>query len=199
MIFVILSVAAGAVLALRHCTVFALVPVVIILAAGAMATGIATGHDPRTIAVEVLGAVLSTQFGYSAAIVAAAYVRAASSSKLLQSIQAAIGQELGTAIETPRDLPPEMAVLLKKLQDASGLKRVRSSQPCIIAARRWVGAKSKEKPRKNTRGAWTGTAVVGGILIPVPIQQRPTRASVPWNSSVCGHWRPSDWSFVSMQ
>jgi hypothetical protein len=118
MIFVILSVAAGAVLALRHCTVFALVPVVIILAAGAMATGIATGHDPRTIAVEVLGAVLSTQFGYSAAIVAAAYVRAASSSKLLQSIQAAIGQELGTAFETPRDLPPEMAVLLKKLQDA---------------------------------------------------------------------------------
>jgi hypothetical protein len=38
--------------------------------------------------------------------------------KLLQSIQVAIGQELGTAFETPRDLPPEMAVLLKKLQDA---------------------------------------------------------------------------------
>jgi hypothetical protein len=163
MIFVILSVAAGAVLALRHCTVFALVPVVIILAAGAMATGIATGHDPRTIAVEVLGAVLSTQFGYSAAIVAAAYVRAASSSKLLQSIQAAIGQELGTAFETPRDLPPEMAVLLKKttrriadssasghrshasLQRADGSAPSPKKSPAKIRAglgreRRWLGA-----------------------------------------------------------
>jgi hypothetical protein len=77
-----------------------------------------SGHDPRTIVVEILGAVASPQFGYLAASSAAAYLRATRSSKLLQSMQAAIRQELGTAFEVPRSLPPELAILLTKLQHA---------------------------------------------------------------------------------
>jgi len=118
MIFVIFGAAAGAVLALRRYTVFALVPVVVIFAAAAMVTGVAAGHDPGIIAVEVLGAVVSPQVGFVAVSVAAGYLRATRSSKLLQSVQAAIGQELGNAFELPRHLPPEMAALLRKLQHA---------------------------------------------------------------------------------
>jgi hypothetical protein len=116
MLFVIFGAAAGAVLALRRYTVFALVPVSVLFAAAAIVTG--SGHDPRTIVVEILGAVASPQFGYLAASSAAAYLRATRSSKLLQSMQAAIRQELGTAFEVPRSLPPELAILLTKLQHA---------------------------------------------------------------------------------
>jgi hypothetical protein len=98
--------------------VFALVPVSVLFAAAAMVTGFTTGHDQRTIVVEVLGAVASPQVGYLAASSAAAYLRATRSSKLLQSMQAAIGQELGIAFEVPRGLPPELATLLTKLQHA---------------------------------------------------------------------------------
>jgi hypothetical protein len=53
MIFVIFGAAAGAVLALRRYTVFALVPVVVIFAAAAMVTGVAAGssHLLRAVAL----------------------------------------------------------------------------------------------------------------------------------------------------
>jgi hypothetical protein len=117
MMLVIFGAAVGAFIALRRYTVFALAPVIILFAAGAMMSGIATGHDPGTIGVEVLGAVASPQVGYVAVSIAA-HLRAISSLRLLQSMQAAIGQELSTAFEVPRDLPPEMAALLRKLQHA---------------------------------------------------------------------------------
>jgi hypothetical protein len=116
MLFVIFGVPVGALLALRRYPVFSLAPVVALFAGGAIVTGIATSHDPRIIGIEVLGAIASTQLAYVAASLT---VYLTLSSRLLPTVQAAIGQELGTAFEIPRGLPPEMAALVRKLQPHS--------------------------------------------------------------------------------
>jgi hypothetical protein len=93
--------------------VFSLVPVVAFFASGAMVTGIAAGHDARIIGVEILGSVASPQLAFLAASVTAYLIRF---SRLLPSVQAAIGRELRTAFEVPSTVPPEMATLLTKLE-----------------------------------------------------------------------------------
>jgi hypothetical protein len=113
MFFVIVGAAAGVFLALRRYPVFSLIPLVAFFAAGAIVTGIEAGHDPRTIGVEILGSVISPQLAYLAASVTAYLIRF---SRLLPSVQAAIGRKLGTAFEIPSTLPPEMATLLTKLK-----------------------------------------------------------------------------------
>jgi hypothetical protein len=62
MLVVLVSAAAGAFLALRRYAVFALAPVVAFFAAAAMVTGIATGHDPRIIGVEILGSIAAPRY-----------------------------------------------------------------------------------------------------------------------------------------
>ena len=111
MLFVILGVPVGAFLALHRYPVFSLAPVV----AGAIVTGIVTGHDPRIIGIEGLGAAASPQLAYVAASLTPYLIL---SSRLLPTVQATIGQELGTAFEIPCDLPPDMTVLVRKLQHA---------------------------------------------------------------------------------
>ena len=64
MLFVIFGVPVGALVALQRFPVFSLAPVVALFAAGAIVTGIATGHDPRAIVIEVLGAIASPQLAY---------------------------------------------------------------------------------------------------------------------------------------
>ena len=113
MLFVIFGAAVGVFVALRRYPVFFLAPIVALFAAGAMVTGFASGHDPRIIGIEVLGAVASPQFAYIATSLTAFLLR---SSRLLPTVQAAIGQELGSALGMPRSLPPQMAALVKKLQ-----------------------------------------------------------------------------------
>jgi hypothetical protein len=115
MFFVLFGAAAGAYLALRRYRVFVLAPAVVFFAAGALVAGIVAGHDPRTIAVEVIGATASTQLGF-VAVSLTVYLRATSPTMMLQSIQMAIGQELTTVFEIPRRVPPEMAILIRKLQ-----------------------------------------------------------------------------------
>jgi hypothetical protein len=115
MLFVILGVPVGAFLALHRYPVFSLAPVVALFAAGAIVTGIATGNDPRTIGIEALAAVASPQLAYVAASLTVYLIL---SSRLLPTVQAAIGQELGTAFEIPSGLPPEMVGLVRKLQHA---------------------------------------------------------------------------------
>ena len=113
MLFVIFGVPVGALVALQRFPVFSLAPVVALFAAGAIVTGIATGHDPRAIVIEVLGAIASPQLAY---LTASLTVYLILSSRLLPTVQAAIGQELGAAFEILRGLPPEMAALVRKLQ-----------------------------------------------------------------------------------
>jgi hypothetical protein len=115
MLFVLFGVPIGALVALHRYPVFSLAPVVALFAAGAIVTGIATGHDPRTIGIEALGAIASPQLAY---IAASFTVYLILFSRLLPTVGAAIGHELRTAFEAPRDLPPQMAALVMKLQQA---------------------------------------------------------------------------------
>jgi hypothetical protein len=86
-LFVILGVPVGAFLALHRYPVFSLAPVVALFAAGAVATGIVTGHDPRIIGIEALGAAASPQLAYVAASLTFYLIL---SSRLLPTVQAAI-------------------------------------------------------------------------------------------------------------
>ena len=115
MLFVLFGVPIGALVALHRYPAFSLAPVVAFFAAGAIVTGIATGHDLRTIGIEALGAIASPQLAY---IAASFTVYLILFSRLLPTVGAAIGHELRTAVEAPRDLPPQMAALIIKLQHA---------------------------------------------------------------------------------
>ena len=117
MLFVLTGAAAGAYLTTRSYTVFALFPVVVFCAAGAILTAIAAGNDPRIIAVEVLGAIASPQIAF-VVVSLRDCLRATNRLRFLQSMQAAIGHELRTELEVPRGLPPQMAALVIKLQHA---------------------------------------------------------------------------------
>ena len=64
MIIVVLSAAAGILLALVRVPVFSLVPVVVFFAAGAAGTGIVAGTAPKTIALEVIGSIIAPQYAY---------------------------------------------------------------------------------------------------------------------------------------
>jgi hypothetical protein len=114
-LFVIFGVPIGALVASLRYPVFSLAPVVALFAAGALVTGIATGHDPRAIGIEVLGAIASPQLAYVATSLTIYLIL---SSRFVPTVQTAIGQELRTAFEVPRGLPPKMAALVRKLQRA---------------------------------------------------------------------------------
>jgi hypothetical protein len=62
MLFVIFGVPA---VALHRYPVFSLAPVVALFAAGAIVTGIVTGHDPRIIGIKGLGAAASPQLAFA--------------------------------------------------------------------------------------------------------------------------------------
>jgi hypothetical protein len=105
----------GAYLTTRLYTVFALFPMVVFFATGAMLTSIVSRNDPKIIAVEVLDAIAWPQIAF-VIVSLGAYLRATSRSRLLQSMQTAIGHDLRTAFEMPCGLPPQMAALVIKLQ-----------------------------------------------------------------------------------
>jgi hypothetical protein len=64
MMIVVLSAAAGILLASVRFPVFSLVPVVVSFAAGAAGTGIVAGTAPKTIALEVIGSIVAPQYAY---------------------------------------------------------------------------------------------------------------------------------------
>ena len=66
-IVLIIGAAAGVILGLGRFKVLALLPVILIVAAGAITSSVATGFEPRTIALGVLVAVASPQIGYERA------------------------------------------------------------------------------------------------------------------------------------
>ena len=122
-VLLILGVAVGAFLGLHHFKVFALLPVMFLVAAGVVANGVASGLDPRTIAFGLLVAVVSPQIGYlvssvGVSYIVAEYLRARASNRkpvLLHAMQTMIGQELRAAFELPQALPREMVALLAQM------------------------------------------------------------------------------------
>jgi hypothetical protein len=124
----IFGAAAGVILGLCHFRVFALLPVVLIFAAGAVVGGVATGLERSSILLGLLAAVASPQIGYLASSIAvtyliAEYLRIRATGKLpasLHAMQAEIGRELKSAFELPLELPREMAALLAQMNEREG-------------------------------------------------------------------------------
>jgi hypothetical protein len=115
------AAAGGVVLGWRHLKVFALLPVILLVAAGAIAIGVATSLNPRTIAFGLLMTVLSPQIGYLvSAIGVPEFLRVRATNRiaaLLSATRTAIGQELRTVFELPHELPREMAALLAQMTE----------------------------------------------------------------------------------
>jgi hypothetical protein len=66
MLFALLGAMAGAFLALNNYPAFVLAPLVALFAAGVMVTGVASGQDLQTIAVEFFGSAAFPQLSYLA-------------------------------------------------------------------------------------------------------------------------------------
>jgi hypothetical protein len=105
----------GVVCALLRYRVLMVLPLGVLLAVATVLSGIVLHVHPGLIAAEVFGSIAAPQIAYVAVSLTRHLVR---SRKLIQQIQAAIGQELGTELEVPRNLSPELAVLVARLTPA---------------------------------------------------------------------------------
>jgi hypothetical protein len=127
-VILIFGAAAGVILGLGRFKVLGLLPVILIVAAGVIAKGVATGLEPHIIAFGVLVGVASPQIGYlvssiGVSYIAAQYLRVRATSRrpeLLHAMQTEIGQQLSTAFELPRELPREMVALLAQMNEREG-------------------------------------------------------------------------------
>ena len=113
MAFIIFGVAIGALCALLRYPVLVMVPLSASLAVATVLNGIITHAHPGVIAIEVFGSVAASQFLYASVSLMHHLVR---SRKLVLEVQAAIGQELRTELEVPRNLSPELSALVTQLQ-----------------------------------------------------------------------------------
>jgi hypothetical protein len=91
MLIAVLSAATGSLLALLRFPVFSLVPVVVSFAAGAAATAIVAA-PAETIALEVIGSIVTPQLAYLGASLAAELI---GSSRWAAHVRAAIGHYFG--------------------------------------------------------------------------------------------------------
>jgi len=132
-IVLIFGAVAGMILGLGRFKVLALLPVIVIVAAGAIGNGLASGLELRIIAFGVPVAVVCPQIGYlvsslAAGYIVAEYLRVRATSRVpasLHAMQTEIGQQLRTELELPRQLPREMVALLAEMDER---ERSRSDQ-----------------------------------------------------------------------
>ncbi len=132
-IVLIFGAVAGVILGLGRFKVLALLPVIVIVAAGVIGNGLASGLELRIIAFGVLMAVVCPQIGYlvsslAAGYIVAEYLQVRATSRVpasLHAMQTEIGQQLRTELELPRQLPREMVALLAEMDER---ERSRSDQ-----------------------------------------------------------------------
>jgi hypothetical protein len=74
MVALICGIAGGIGLGLARFKILALLPVILIVAAGAIGSGLATGLEPRLIALAVLVAVVSPQIAYLVSFLVAGFI-----------------------------------------------------------------------------------------------------------------------------
>ncbi len=123
MVALICGVAAGIGLGLARFKILALLPVILIVAAGTIGSGLATGLEPRLIALAVLVAVVSPQIAYLVSFLVAGFIvtkylriRAINNVPVLvHAMQTEIGGQLRTELELPKQLPRGMAALLAQM------------------------------------------------------------------------------------
>lgn len=119
----IVGFAVGLVLGLGRFKVLTLPPVILLLGAGGVAKGIATGLHPFAIAFDLAAAIVTPQVGYlvsfvGAAYIVAGYLRLRAKRRLpvlLKAMPSVIGQELRTSFKLPQELPREMVALLAQI------------------------------------------------------------------------------------
>jgi hypothetical protein len=92
MMLMVLSGAAGIVLALLRFPVFSLVPIVVFFGAGAAGKGIVVGAPIETITLEVIGSIAAPQFAYLGVSLAVEFI---GPSRWASHVRAAIGLHLG--------------------------------------------------------------------------------------------------------
>jgi hypothetical protein len=118
---VIVGGATGALLGLRQFKVLVLVPAIFLAATGTIVIGVVTGLDHRNIEFDLLAIITSLEIGYFfsslATVSPAVRVTDRGKTELLHVMQTAIGQELRTAFELSRDLPPEWVALVTRLDE----------------------------------------------------------------------------------
>jgi hypothetical protein len=110
---------AGAFLALRQLKIFVLVPASLLAVICVILHSRVTGEDLRATIIDFIVSVSSLQIGYLAGSIADGFFVVAKSPvkvpELLHVVRTSIGQELQAVFELPRDLPPEMAAVLARL------------------------------------------------------------------------------------
>ena len=113
--------AAGALIGFRQLKVFVLVPASLLVAIAAILHSHATGQDFRATVIDSIAGISSLQIGYLVGSIADGFFMVAKPpdrvSELLRIVRRSIGQELHAIFELPRDLPPEMAAVLARLDD----------------------------------------------------------------------------------
>jgi hypothetical protein len=113
MAFIIFGIAIGALCALFRYRVLMIVPLSCLLAAAAALNGMIIHAHVSVIATEVLGGVVALQFMYVSVSVTRHLV---GSKNMVLEVQTAIGKELRTELEVPRNLPPELSALVTQLR-----------------------------------------------------------------------------------
>lgn len=117
---VIVGAATGAFLGLRQFKAFVLVPAILLAATGIIIKGVVADLDYQDITLDLLAIIVSLEIGYFVGSIAAGSLTVRASDRkteLLHAMQTAIGQELRTAFELPRDLPPEWVALVTRLNE----------------------------------------------------------------------------------
>ncbi len=130
MAMLILGAAAGVILGLGRFKVLALLPVILIVLAGAIGNGVANGLEPRAIAFGTLMAIASPQIGYlvsslGVSFIIAKLLRVRATKRrpeLLHAMQTEIGQQLRAASKIPEPLPSEMVALRARMIDRRGTR-----------------------------------------------------------------------------
>jgi hypothetical protein len=123
MLIVIFGAVGGTFLGLRQFRVVALVPVIFVVAGAAIVRGAVIGLDAHTMIYSLAAAVAVPQFAYFVAALPAGYVHLRHirwSSRLLHTMQIAIGQELRSVYDLPHQLPREMVALLEQMNEKYG-------------------------------------------------------------------------------
>jgi hypothetical protein len=123
MVALVCGVVAGIGLGVARFKILALLLVILIVAAGTIGRGLATGLESRFIALAVLVAVVSPQIAYlfsfvAAGFVVAKYLRVRAMTNVpvvLHAMQMEIGGQLRTALELPKQLPRELSGLLAQI------------------------------------------------------------------------------------
>ena len=117
MLFVMFGVAAGVSCAFLRYPFLPLPPIGVLLAVGAVLTGLASGTHPGVIAAEVFGSIAAPQFAFVAVSLTDHLVR---SSRLIPQVQAAIGRQLAPNSKRRAACHPNWLLLLPNWFTRSG-------------------------------------------------------------------------------